>query len=91
MVDEYEKALKRKLRWKVFDDILILFFFIFLSLGGCDTNIDDIDSNDYNYVNENSEQSYWRVCIDGKEFIEGPLRLSINLDFDGKPIPCEMK
>ncbi len=70
---------------------LFFFFFIFLSLVGCDTSIDDIDSDDYNYVNENSEQSYWRVCIDGKEFIEGPLRLSINLDFDGKPIPCEMK
>lgn len=91
MFDEYEKALKRRLKWKVFDDILILFCFIFFSLVGCDTNVDDIDSNDYNYVNKNSEQSYWRVCIDGKEFIEGPLRLSINLDFNGKPIPCEVK
>lgn len=33
--------------------------------------------------------THWRTCIDGKEFIIGCNRLSINLDFDGKPIPCE--
>lgn len=83
MFDEYEKALKRKLRWKVFDDILILFCFIFLSLVGCDTNTDD-------YMLEDSEQKYQKICIDGKEFIEGQSILIINLDFNGKPIPCKV-
>lgn len=34
-------------------------------------------------------QSYWKTCIDGKQFIRGYNQLSINLDFNGKPIPCE--
>lgn len=85
-----KKVSRKRLRMKILGDIFIFICFISFSLSGCDTNIDDIDSDDYDYVNENSEQSYWRVCIDGKEFIEGPLRLSINLDFDGKPIPCEV-
>ena len=32
---------------------------------------------------------FWKECIEGKEFIVGHRQLSINLDFDGKPIPCE--
>ena len=86
-----KKMSRKRLRMKILSDIFIFICFISFSLSGCDTNIDDIDSDDHDYVNENSEQSYWRVCIDGKEFIEGPLRLSINLDFNGKPIPCEVK
>ena len=34
-------------------------------------------------------ETFWKTCIDGKEFIKGNHKLSINLDFDGKPIPCE--
>ena len=32
---------------------------------------------------------YNRVCIDNKEFIQSETQLSINLDFEGKPIKCE--
>lgn len=32
---------------------------------------------------------YNRICIDSKEFIQGEAQLSINLDFEGKPIKCE--
>ena len=83
MFNEYEKILKRRLKWKVFDDILILFF-IFLSLVGCDTNTDD-------YMLEDLEQKYQKICIDGKEFIENQSRLANNLDVFGKPILCEVK
>lgn len=31
---------------------------------------------------------YNRICIDNKEFIQGGAQLSINLDFEGKPIKC---
>ena len=31
---------------------------------------------------------YNRICIDNKEFVQGGTRLSINLDFEGKPIKC---
>ena len=83
MFNEYEEVLRRRLKWKVFDDILILFFFIFLSLVGCDGNTN-------NYILEDSEQQYWKVCIDGKEFIEGQSILTLNLNFEGKPISCEV-
>lgn len=53
-------------------------------LGGCnDENIV------YDYDSQSLGQSYWRTCIDGKQFIRGLNQLSINLDFDGKPIPCK--
>lgn len=32
---------------------------------------------------------YNRICIDNKEFIQGGVQLSINLDFEGKPIKCK--
>ena len=38
-----------------------------------------------------SGSEYWKECIDDKEFIVSWKRLSINLDFDGKPIKCEVK
>lgn len=31
---------------------------------------------------------YNRICIDNKEFVQGGTQLSINLDFEGKPIKC---
>lgn len=34
---------------------------------------------------------YNRICIDNKEFIQGGIQLSINLDFNGKPIKCKGK
>jgi hypothetical protein len=51
-------------------------------LGGCD---------DENIINDSQpiSQTYWRTCIDGKQFISSLDQLSINLDFNGKPIPCE--
>lgn len=43
------------------------------------------------YEKSESGTRYWKDCIDGKEFIVGERRLSINLDFDGKPIRCEVE
>lgn len=59
--------------------IKILFYlpFIFL-LSACDNNVKHTD-NDH----------YLIMCINGKEFIRGVNQLSINLDFNGKPIPCQ--
>ena len=37
---------------------------------------------------ENTYCNYVKVCIDGKEFISGYRQISINLDMNGKPIPC---
>ena len=36
-----------------------------------------------------NDMIYNRICIDNKEFIQGGTQLSINLDFEGKPIKCE--
>ena len=55
---------------------------IFMLLGGCD------DENII-YDSQSVGQTYWRTCIDGKQFIRSLYQLSINLDFNGKPIPCE--
>jgi hypothetical protein len=46
--------------------------------------------NTDDYMLEDSEQKYQKICIDGKEFIEGQSILTINLDFNGKPIPCKV-
>lgn len=56
---------------------------ILVLLGGCD---DENILKDSHYG-----QSYWKTCIDGKQFIRASNQLSIYLDFDGKPIPCEEK
>ena len=61
--------------------ILVL---LLVLLGGCD------DENII-YDSQPVGQSYWRTCIDGKQFIRSLYQLSINLDFNGKPIPCEEK
>lgn len=34
---------------------------------------------------------YTKTCIDNKEFILRIKGLTINLDMDGKPIPCNLK
>ena len=34
---------------------------------------------------------YTKTCIDNKEFILRLKGLTINLDMDGKPIPCNLK
>lgn len=34
---------------------------------------------------------YTKTCIDNKEFILQVKGLTINLDMDGKPIPCNLK
>lgn len=34
---------------------------------------------------------YTKSCIDGKQFINGGRGITINLDMDGKPIPCNLK
>lgn len=49
------------------------------------------DDNNTLIKNLESGTDYWKECIDGKEFIAGWRRLSINLDFDGKPIKCEVQ
>lgn len=57
---------------------------LILLLGACDdTNIQIKKSE--------SGLKYWKECIEGKEFIIGFRILSINLDFDGKPIKCEVQ
>ena len=33
--------------------------------------------------------TYTKACIEGKEFILRGRGITTNLDFDGKPIPCE--
>lgn len=33
--------------------------------------------------------NYQLICINGKQFIRGVNRMAIDLDFDGKPIPCK--
>ena len=35
-----------------------------------------------------NDMIYNRICIDNKEFVQGGTQLSINLDFEGKPIKC---
>lgn len=34
---------------------------------------------------------YTKSCIDGKQFINSGRGITINLDMDGKPIPCNLK
>lgn len=34
---------------------------------------------------------YTKSCIDGKQFINAGRGITINLDMDGKPIPCNSK
>ena len=34
---------------------------------------------------------YTKSCIDGKQFINAGRGITINLDMDGKPIPCNLK
>ena len=34
---------------------------------------------------------YTKSCIDGKQFINAGRGITINLDMDGKPIPCDLK
>lgn len=34
---------------------------------------------------------YTKSCIDGKQFINGGRGITINLDMDGKPIPCNLE
>jgi len=64
-----------------------LLFMCLLLLASCDSGGEEAQ-----YPETNSWSTYWIVCIDGKEFIEGAKRLSINLDIDtGKPIPCNVK
>lgn len=57
---------------------------LILLLGACDDNNNLIKNLENNL-------EYWKECIDGKEFIVSWKRLSINLDFDGKPIKCEVQ
>lgn len=57
---------------------------LILLLGACDDNNTQIKRLE-------SGLAYWKECIEGKEFIVGFRRLSINLDFDGKPIKCEVQ
>lgn len=34
---------------------------------------------------------YTKSCIDGKQFINSGRGITINLDMDGKPIPCNLE
>ena len=75
----------------------ILVIIILLILIGCDNQCAHSEANCENrnndvYLKTNSIYQYKIVCIDNKEFIEGPSRLAINLDqFSGRPIPCVIK
>lgn len=70
-----------------------LLFMCLLLLASCDSQYICTDCREEaQYPKTNSWSTYWIVCIDGKEFIEGVKRLSINLDVHtGKPIPCNIK
>lgn len=35
--------------------------------------------------------NYTKSCIDNKQFINSGSGITINLDMDGKPIPCNLK
>ena len=70
-----------------------LLFMCLLLLASCDSQYECTDCREEaQYPETNSWSGYWIVCIDGKEFIEGVKKLSINLDVHtGKPIPCHIK
>ena len=61
-----------------------ILFILVLLLAACD---------EQNTLHDKTEfgREFWRTCIDAKEFIVSHNSLSINLDFNGKPIPCEIK
>ena len=66
-----------------------IFVVLILLLSACDSNHNsDSDSIIYKAI---YKSSYSKDCIDGKEFLVGFRSLSINLDFDGKPIRCEVQ
>lgn len=66
---------------KIFTICLILI--LALILCGCE-DVETVESN-------TKSRHFYKICIEGKEFIVGGHGFSINLDFDGKPIKCEMK
>lgn len=77
-----EEYLKKRIKYRWLDNIFIGILFVCLLITGCD--------NSCTHTND-SEYQYKIVCIDGKEYIEGALRLANNLDLNGKPISCEVK
>jgi len=90
-----EEYLRKRLKYGWFDNIFIGILFICLLITGCDnpcahTN-DSKCQEKIEYLKTNSMYQYKIVCIDGKEYIEGASRLANNLDFNGKPISCEVK
>lgn len=84
-----EEYLKKRIKYKWLDNTFIGILFVCLLIAGCDNSCTHI--NDSKYLKTNSMQQYKIVCIDGKEYIEGALRLANNLDLNGKPISCEVK
>ena len=90
-----KEYLKKRIKYRLFDNIFIGILSVCLLTAGCDNQY--THTNDYKhqekieYLKTNSIYQYKIVCIDGKEYIEGASRLTNNLAFNGKPIPCEVK
>lgn len=90
-----EEYLKKRIKYKWHANTFIGILFVYLLIAGCDNSCTHINDSKHQekieYLKTNSIYQYKIVCIDGKEYIEGASRLANNLDFNGKPISCEVK
>ena len=90
-----EEYLRKRIKYRWLDNTFIGILSVCLLIVGCDNQC--AHTNDFKcqekieYLKTNSKYQYKIVCIDGKEYIEGALRLANNLDLNGKPISCEVK
>lgn len=73
------------IEWQTIKGIIALFLIVVMVFLFCFLKKDRKIKADF-IVNN---MVYNRICIDNKEFIQGGAQLSINLDFEGKPIKCK--